>query len=169
MKKTIWIILLLIVSIFTSLGQNINVAKLDSFFNILSAKGLAMGSLAISKNDNIKYQKTIGYSLVSDNRKVAADINTKYRIGSVTKMFTAIMIFQLIEEGKIKLDQKLKKYFSDLPNTDKGELQIKETDNVYHLKKTKWAKLQLTLILPIVGLEIGALSSGNSVVLRFGA
>ena len=123
MKKTIWIILLLTFSGFTSFGQNINFAKLDSFLNTLSAKGLAMGSLAISKNGTIKYQKAIGYSLVSDNKKVASDINTKYRIGSATKMFTAVMIFQLIEEGKIKLDQKLKTYFPDLPNADKITIQ----------------------------------------------
>ncbi|MBS1641618.1 MAG: beta-lactamase family protein [Bacteroidetes bacterium] len=123
MKKTIWIILLLTLSVFTSFGQNINVAKLDSFLNTLSAKDLAMGSLTISKNGIIKYQKAIGYSLVSDSKKVAADINTKYRIGSATKMFTAVMIFQLIEEGKIKLDQKLKLYFPDLPNADKITIQ----------------------------------------------
>jgi len=82
-----------------------------------------MGSLTISKNGIINYQKAIGYSLISDDKKVAADINTKYRIGSATKMFTAVMIFQLIEEGKIKLDDKLKMYFPDLPNADKITIQ----------------------------------------------
>ncbi|MBS1738853.1 MAG: beta-lactamase family protein [Bacteroidetes bacterium] len=119
MKKAFWVILLLALSIFTSNGQNINVTKLDSLLNTLSAKGLAMGSLTISKNGTIKYQKAIGYSLVSDNKKVVANINTKYRIGSATKMFTAVMIFQLLEESKLKLDQKLKTYFPDLPNADK--------------------------------------------------
>jgi D-alanyl-D-alanine carboxypeptidase len=128
MKKTIWITLLLTLLIFTSFGQNINVSKLDSFLNTLSAKGLAMGSLTISKNGIIEYQKAIGYSLVSNNKKVAADINTEYRIGSATKMFTAVMIFQLIEEGKIKLDQKLKIYFPDLPNAD----QITIQNMLYH-------------------------------------
>lgn len=123
MKKTFWVILLLTLSVFTSFGQNISVAKLDSFINILSSKGLAMGSLTISKNGIIKYQKAIGYSLVSSDKKVIADINTKYRIGSATKMFTAVMVFQLIEEGKINLDQKLKIYFPDLPNADKITIQ----------------------------------------------
>lgn len=123
MKKTIWIIVLLISSTFTSFGQDINVTKLDSFLNSLASKDLAMGSLTISKNGVIKYQKAIGYSFISSDKKVAADINTKYRIGSVTKMFTAVMIFQLIEEGKIKLDQKLNIYFPGLPNADKITIQ----------------------------------------------
>jgi D-alanyl-D-alanine carboxypeptidase len=123
MRKAIWAIILLTLSTFTSFGQNINVTKLDSFLNSLASKDLAMGSLAISKNGILKYQKAIGYSFVGSDKKVAADINTKYRIGSVTKMFTAVMIFQLIEEGKINLDQKLNVYFPGLPNADKITIQ----------------------------------------------
>ena len=63
---------------------------------------MAIGSLTVSKNGVLKYQKAIGYSSIVGDKKVLADINTKYRIGSTTKMFTAVMIFQLIEEGKIK-------------------------------------------------------------------
>jgi len=123
MKKGIWITILLTSSTFTSFGQDINVSKLDSFINTLQSKNLAMGSLTISKNGIIKYQKAIGYSFIISDKKVPTDINTKYRIGSSTKMFTAVMIFQLIEEGKIKLDQKLNTYFPDLPNADKITIQ----------------------------------------------
>jgi D-alanyl-D-alanine carboxypeptidase len=123
MKKTIWIIILIASSTFTSFGQNINVAKLNSFLNLLATKGLSMSSLTISKNGIIKYQKAIGYSFIGNDKKVPADINTKYRIGSATKMFTAVMIFQLIEEGKIRLNQKLNIYFPDLPNADKITIQ----------------------------------------------
>ena len=123
MKKVIWILTLLVSSTYASFGQNIDIAKLDSFFNTLASNNLAMGSLTVSENGIIKYQKAIGYSFIDTNRKVSADINTKYRIGSATKMFTAVMIFQLIEEGKIRLDQKLSLYFPDLPNADKITIQ----------------------------------------------
>jgi CubicO group peptidase (beta-lactamase class C family) len=123
MKKVIWIITLLVTSIFTSFGQNIDISKLDSFFNNLAAKNLAIGSLTVSENGSIKYQNAIGYSFIDSNKKVSANSNTKYRIGSATKMFTAVMIFQLIEEGKMKLDQKLSLYFPDLPNADKISIQ----------------------------------------------
>ena len=123
MKKLLSIISILSLSALTSLGQDINAAKLDSFLNILSSKGLAMGSLAISKNGVVAYQKAIGYASISENKKITADINTKYRIGSATKMFTAVMIFQLVEEGKLKLDDKLKNYFPGLPNAGKITIQ----------------------------------------------
>ena len=123
MNKKFWVILLLTLSVLTSFGQNMNVTKLDSFLNTLVSKNLAMGNLTISENAIIKYQKAIGYSFMDSNKKVSANIHTKYRIGSATKMFTAVMIFQLIQEGKIRLDQKLSLYFPDLPNADKITIQ----------------------------------------------
>lgn len=123
MKKTAWLFIFLTFLISTSFGQDINIKKLDSFLTALSSKGLAMGSLTISKNGLIKYQKAIGYSFVGNDEKITADINTKYRIGSATKMFTSVMIFQLIDEGKLKLDDKLSTYFPDLPNATKITIQ----------------------------------------------
>jgi CubicO group peptidase (beta-lactamase class C family) len=45
-------------------------------------------------------------------------INTKFRIGSVTKQFTAACILQLEEQGKLRLDDKLSKYIPDYPKGD---------------------------------------------------
>jgi CubicO group peptidase (beta-lactamase class C family) len=43
----------------------------------------------------------------------------KYRIGSITKMFTAAMIYQLFEEGKLKPTDTLDKFFPQIPNAKK--------------------------------------------------
>jgi D-alanyl-D-alanine carboxypeptidase len=128
MRRLIRISILLTASSFTSLGQNINALKLDSLLNTLASKDLARGSLAISKSGIVIYQKALGYSSISNYRREPADINTRYKIGSTTKMFTAVMIFQLIEEGKIQPDQKLSTYFPDLPNASKITIQ----DMLYH-------------------------------------
>jgi D-alanyl-D-alanine carboxypeptidase len=58
-----------------------------------------MGSIVITENGKLIYQNVIGYSQINKELKILATINTDYRIGSITKMFTAVMIFQLIEEG----------------------------------------------------------------------
>jgi D-alanyl-D-alanine carboxypeptidase len=97
-------------------SQNINKLKLDSLFNILAEKNKAMGSVAISKNGRIIYNKAIGCSYISDSEKKLSNESTKYRIGSITKMFTATIIFQLIEEGKTTLNTTLSNYFPNLPN-----------------------------------------------------
>jgi len=100
-------------------SQNFNKPKLDSLFDILAQKNKAMGSLILSKNGKVLYSKAIGYSFISDVEKKPAYETTKYRIGSITKMFTAAMILQLSEEGKISLDATLDKYFPTLPNASK--------------------------------------------------
>ena len=109
----------------SSRAQTINVSKLDSFITTLAKRNLALGSLAISKNGEFKYQRAVGYSYINKDNNVQADIQTKYRIGSISKLFTAVMIFQLIEEGKIKLNEKLDVYYPNLPNAEKI--------TVYHL------------------------------------
>jgi CubicO group peptidase (beta-lactamase class C family)/outer membrane protein OmpA-like peptidoglycan-associated protein len=108
---------LLVFSTATVYSQNINKPKLDSLFNILASKNQAMGSLTISKNGTILYNRSIGYSFISNSGKKASSNLTKYRIGSITKTFTATMIFQLIEEGKINLNTTLNNYFPKLPNS----------------------------------------------------
>jgi D-alanyl-D-alanine carboxypeptidase len=119
MKRLPFLIFIIAAFNVSSVGQTINVSKLDSFLNSLASRELAMGSLTVSVNNIIKYQKTFGYSFIDNDKKIPADIYTKYRIGSATKMFTAVMIFQLIEEGKISLDKNLNAYFPSLPNANK--------------------------------------------------
>ncbi len=60
--------------------------------------------MAISKDGKIIYSRAVGKSHIGDKGYVSSDVKTKYRIGSITKMFTAAMIFQFVEEGKLKLD-----------------------------------------------------------------
>lgn len=99
------------------LAQNINKEKLDSLFNILEENQKAMGTVVISQGGAEVYHKSIGFSVYSDDEKIAADENTKYRIASVSKIFTATLIFQLIEAGKLSLTSTLSAYFPNIPNS----------------------------------------------------
>jgi D-alanyl-D-alanine carboxypeptidase len=103
----------------TAYAQGVNTGKLDSLFSVLEAKNKAMGSIAISKNGKLQYTRAIGNSLLKEGGNIKASTDTRYRIGSITKMFTATMIFQLAEEKKIDLNTKLDKYFPELPNAGK--------------------------------------------------
>lgn len=113
---------------FTSYSQALNVKKLDSLFDALQDHQMANGSVAISINGKIVYRRAIGFAMINGGGKIKPDVNTKYRIGSVTKEFTAAMIFQLIEEGRLTLDKKLAIWFPQLPNADK--ITIREM--LYH-------------------------------------
>lgn len=102
----------------TTFAQSAQVKKLDSLFNLLDSTHLAMGSIAIAKNGKIIYQRQIGYTYMDGDKKAAANPLSKYCIGSITKMFTAVIIFQLIEEKKLSLDTKLSQFYAGIPNAD---------------------------------------------------
>ena len=118
MNRILFILLLL--ALFNAgYSQTPDKAKLDQFFDRLAEKNKAMGSLTISKDGNELYSRAIGYSQINGAEKKPLTAATKYRIGSVTKMFTASMTFQLIEEGKLKLTDTLSKFFPQIPNARK--------------------------------------------------
>ncbi len=100
-------------------SQQFNTAKLDSFLNLLEKENQAMGSVAISQNGKIIYQKGIGFGDNPSNSSPQINENSRFRVGSVSKMFTAVLIFQLIEAKKLSLDTKLSKFFKTIPNSKK--------------------------------------------------
>ncbi|MEO5563449.1 MAG: serine hydrolase domain-containing protein [Chitinophagaceae bacterium] len=93
--------------------------KLDQFFDRLNEKNKAMGSVTIAKEGNILYTRSIGYGHVNGTEKKPLTAATRYRVGSITKMFTVVMILQLVEEGKIKLNDTLDKFFPQISNANK--------------------------------------------------
>jgi len=120
MKSTFFFAILLAgLSLGTVHAQSFDKAKMDQLFDVLAKKEKALGSVTLSKNGNVIYSRAIGYSSIKDAGKIPSTILTKYRIGSITKMFTTTMIFQLVEEGKLKLTTTLDAYFPKLPNANK--------------------------------------------------
>lgn len=118
MARNTFIFFLLTAFLFEAVfAQTINRGRLDSLFNSLADNNKAMGSIAISKNGKLLYSRTIGYSFYSKEKKILSDQDSKYRIGSISKIFTATIIFQLIEEGKINLTTTLDNYFPRYPNS----------------------------------------------------
>ncbi len=115
MKKQILLFSLLLATL--ALGaQPINTAKLDSLFQRIDENDQGMGSISIFKNGKEVYQNTFGYANIEE--ELPADALTKYRIGSISKTFTAVIIMQLIDENQLTLDTKLDKFFAFLPNAD---------------------------------------------------
>lgn len=111
--------LMLVFSFNVAQSQDLNLAKLDSLVDLLAMSNKAMGSVAISKEGKILYSRAIGHIGTQNGKKKPANINSKYRIGSITKMFTAVMIMQLIEEKKLTLNTPLNKFYRKIPNAKK--------------------------------------------------
>jgi CubicO group peptidase (beta-lactamase class C family) len=100
-------------------AQTLDKAKLDQFFDRLVEKNKAMGSLVIAKDGSVLYTRAIGYSQINGTEKKPLTAANRFRIGSITKMFTAAMILQLVEEGKLKLTDTLDGFFPQIPNAKK--------------------------------------------------
>jgi D-alanyl-D-alanine carboxypeptidase len=90
-------------------------SKLDSFLNAIERNNKLMGVVSYAKNDSILYLRPIGNAVVTQDKAAIKNTrSTLFKIGSVSKMFTAVMILQLAEEEKINLGDPVSKFFSGI-------------------------------------------------------
>lgn len=119
LRKMIFFIALLLAAQIMLAQKNNMHERLDSLFNALAAGNKAMGSICISQNGKPIYSHATGYSQMESPKKIQATEATKYRVASITKMFTAAIIFQLVQEGKIDFANTLDEYFPQIPGASK--------------------------------------------------
>lgn len=111
-SKTVMLFNIVLISTTTLFAQEINKSKLDSLFDGLAAHNKFMGSVSLFRDGNEIYSKSVGYRDIAN--KIPADIHTKYRIGSITKTFTAVLVMKAVENGKLSLNQTLDKWFPQI-------------------------------------------------------
>ncbi|AZA93098.1 Penicillin-binding protein E [Chryseobacterium nakagawai] len=95
-------------------GKAIDTQKIDDFLNYMVQNNQEIGSVAIFKNGISIYKRDFGQNLLPTN--TTYDQNTGYQIGSISKLITAVMLFQLIEKGKLNLSEPLSKFYPEIPN-----------------------------------------------------
>ncbi|HWN09169.1 MAG TPA: serine hydrolase [Pyrinomonadaceae bacterium] len=83
-------------------------AKIDEVMTAANKYRLFNGSVLVAENGQVIYKKGLGMANMEWNIPNAPD--TRFRLGSITKQFTAALVLQLVEQGKIKLDGKLSDY-----------------------------------------------------------
>ena len=116
MKKLL-LLLLLTPLLQSSISQTMDKTRLDSFFSALEKANKWMGSVAVAKDGQVVYTRSVGFGNVEN--KTAANNTTKYRIGSISKTFTSVLVFKAIEAGKLSVEQPLAKFFPAIKNADK--------------------------------------------------
>ena len=110
MNKTRLLISPIIVLLLTqnSFGQS---PIVDGFINSYVKANNFSGTILIQKDSKLSYAKSFG--LANRQLKVPNRIDTKYKIASITKALTAVLILRLHEQGRIDLNKTIKAY---LPN-----------------------------------------------------
>lgn len=74
------------------------------------------GAVLIAKDGKPIFSEA--YGLADHERKIPNTLKTRFRIGSMNKMFTAVSTLQLVQAGKLGLQDTLGKYLTDYPNKD---------------------------------------------------
>lgn len=116
MKNKIFTIALAMVSQF-GFSQEINTEKLDAYFKALEDNQKFMGSVVIAKEGKPIYTKSVGFANIEKGTKNTE--NTRFRIGSITKTFTSILVLKAVEEGRLSLNDKLSKFYPNIKNAEK--------------------------------------------------
>lgn len=98
-------------------SQNTVKEKLGNYLDSLYLHHKVMGSFAFADKNNAKFVKVVGLSDVEHQQN--SNMNTQYRIGSISKTFTAVLVMKAVEEKKISLDHKLSEFYPEIPNAQK--------------------------------------------------
>jgi D-alanyl-D-alanine carboxypeptidase len=96
---------------FNCYGQDGLIDKLDSLLSVPSEKPFN-GVVWISGNGVTNYYKIKGYA--DWEKKTPLTLNSQYFLGSISKQFTAVLVLQEYDKGRLKLEDKLSKYLPDL-------------------------------------------------------
>ncbi len=128
MKPTLIVIILFLIAVASINGQNTQhaasqtgkttdvdmVRELDSYLSSLVTEDKFSGAVLVAKGGVPIFKKA--YGLANKSRNALNDTETKFNIGSMNKMFTAVAVAQLAEQGKLSFEDTISKHLPNYPN-----------------------------------------------------
>lgn len=155
--KVISVFLFLIITL--NLSAQDKAKQIEDLMSQCYANGIFNGSILVAEKGKIIYHKSLGYA--DFDNKIELDKNTPSFLASLGKQITAMGIMILKEQGKLSFEDKIGKYFPDIPEHIKG-VTIRNL-----LNHTSGIKDHYR-VLPRAGLTneavIGALSRSDSLM-----
>ncbi|CAM4328766.1 serine hydrolase domain-containing protein [Pseudoalteromonas ostreae] len=122
---TIFITALLLLSHTAIAGEHAK--EMDAFIEQFHSFKQFNGNVLVAKQGKIIFEKSYGYANFEWDIKNTAE--TKFRIGSITKQFTALLILQLAQQNKIQLDASLATYLPDYRQDIGNKITIRQILN----------------------------------------
>ena len=95
------------------------VKELEAFAQKLADADVFSGSVLLARDGQPLFKKA--YGLASKEFNVPNRVDTKFNLGSMNKMFTAVAIAQLAERGKLSFDDPLSKFLPDFPSKEAAD------------------------------------------------
>jgi CubicO group peptidase (beta-lactamase class C family) len=96
-----------------STGVAQDAARMDEIVQSFVTSKQFMGTVLVARGDEVLFSK--GYGSANLEWDIPNAPNTKFRLGSVTKQFTAASILLLEERGKLQVSDLVKKHLPDVP------------------------------------------------------
>ncbi len=98
------------------------VRRLDSLLKVKSKQEDFTGTVLVARKGKVIYQQAFG--LANREWNIANTPATVFRIGSVTKPFTSVLVFQAVERGLLSLDGKVSDYLPDYPTQTGSKITV---------------------------------------------
>ncbi len=118
--KVIILILLISMTVFGQINEfKVDSPKTDSFLKTLEKQGFN-GAVLVSDGKTV-FKDCYGFA--DKEAKIKCDVDSVYTVGSITKQFTGAAILKLEMMGKLSVQDKISKYFKDVPK-DKQDITI---------------------------------------------
>ena len=120
--ETVFLGVFIATSIFNVSYGQVKVDKLDKLISAYAEYGQFNGSVLVAEKGKVIYKK--GFGLADMEWNIPNQPDTKHRLGSITKQFTSMLIMQLVEQGKLKLDVPISTYLPDYPRKNGNVITI---------------------------------------------
>ncbi len=98
--------------------------EIDGLLRQANSKGEFSGVVVATKNGKAVYQQAVG--LANRQFSIENTLSTRFRICSITKQFTAVLIMQLVESGKVELDKSVADYLPDFRKDTGSKIKIRD-------------------------------------------
>ncbi|RZJ68726.1 MAG: serine hydrolase [Flavobacterium sp.] len=96
--------------------------KINQLIQAYADQGKFNGSALVSENGSVIFKK--GFGQANMEWDIANAPDTKHRLGSITKQFTAALVLQLVEKGKLDLNAPISKYLPDYPKATGDKITL---------------------------------------------
>ena len=117
-----WIIVFVLFAVTPIAFAQQKAKQIDDLMGRYVDNGEFNGSVLVAENGKVIFKK--GYGLANMEWNIPNTPDTKFRLGSLTKQFTAMLIMQLVEQGKLKLEGKITDYLADYPKAAGDKITI---------------------------------------------
>ncbi len=124
----------------TALSANAGVAeRIDELMQCYHANRHFHGAILVAEDGKITYSKAFGLANIEDN--IPNTLTTRFGLASVSKQFTSMLVLQLVETGKLRLDGTVTDYLPDYPLETGNEITVHHllthTSGIYQDSPTK--------------------------------